>query len=79
MANSYLSKTFGTPTDTKKYTMSVWVKRCSISVQQSIARSTNGNDDSHVFTFNSDDSLRWDEYGSSSTIGTLKTNRKLFK
>ena len=76
MADSYLNKTFGTPTDTKKYTMSVWVKRSSLGVQQSIARSTNGNDDSHVFTFNSDDSLRWDEYGSSSTIGTLKTNRK---
>ena len=76
MANSYLNKTFGTPTDTKKYTMSVWVKRATLGVQQSIARSTNGNDDSHVFTFNSDDTLRWDEYGSSSTIGTLKTNRK---
>tara|TARA_R100001510_G_scaffold5860_2_gene4637 strand:- start:265 stop:1641 length:1377 start_codon:yes stop_codon:yes gene_type:complete len=76
MANSYLTKTFGTPTDTKKYTMSVWVKRSKLGVQQSIARSTNGNDDSHVFTFNSDDSLRWDEYGSSSTIGTLKTTRK---
>ena len=76
MANSYLNKTFGTPTDTKKYTMSVWVKRSALGVQQSIARSTNGNDDSHVFTFNSDDSLRWEEYGSSSTIGSLKTNRK---
>ena len=76
MANSYLNKTFGTPTDTKKYTMSVWVKRSSLGVQQSIARSTNGSDDSHVFTFNSDDSLRWDEYGSSSTIGVLKTTRK---
>jgi hypothetical protein len=76
MANSYLNKTFGTPTDTKKYTMSVWVKRSSLGVQQSIARSTNGSDDSHVFTFNSDDSLRWDEYGSSASIGVLKTNRK---
>ena len=75
MANSYLSKTFGTPTDTKKYTMSVWVKRSKLGVQQSIARSTNGSDDSHVFTFDSDDKLRWDEYGSSSTIGVLKTNR----
>ncbi len=76
MANSYLTKTFGTPTDTKKYTMSVWVKRSSLGVQQSIARSTNGSDDSHVFTFNSDDTLRWDEYGSSSSIGKLVTNRK---
>ncbi len=76
MANSYLTKTFGTPTDTKKYTMSVWVKRSSLGVQQSIARSTNGSDDSHIFTFNSDDTLRMDEYGSSSSIGKLVTNRK---
>ncbi len=76
MANTYLTRTFGTPTDTKKYTMSVWVKRSSLGVQQSIARSTNGSDDSHVFTFNSDDTLRWDEYGSSSSIGKLVTNRK---
>jgi hypothetical protein len=75
MANSYLTKTFGTPTDTKKYTMSVWVKRSSLGVQQSIARSTNGSDDSHIFTFNSDDTLRMDEYGSSSSIGKLVTNR----
>ena len=76
MANTYLTRTFGTPTDTKKYTMSVWVKRSKLGVQQSIARSTNGNDDSHLFTFNSDDTLRWDEYGSSSSIGKLVTNRK---
>ena len=76
MANSYLTRTFGTPTDTKKYTMSVWVKRSKLGVQQSIARSTNGNDDSHIFTFNSDDTLRMDEYGSSSSIGKLVTNRK---
>ena len=75
MATTYLTRTFGTPTDTKKYTMSVWVKRGELSVQQSIARGTNGTDDSHVFTFNSDDTLRWDEYGSSATIGVLKTNR----
>jgi hypothetical protein len=75
MASTYLTKTFGTPTDTKIYTFSCWVKRTKLGVQQSIARSTNGNDDSHVFTFNSDDTLRWDEYGNSSTIGTLKTNR----
>ena len=49
MANSYLNKTFGTPTDSRtKATFSAWVKRSKLGVQQSIARSTNGSDDRNV-------------------------------
>ena len=31
MANSYLSRTTGTPTNAKKFTLSVWVKLSAIS------------------------------------------------
>jgi len=75
-ASSFMTKTMGTPTNTKKYTMSVWFKRSKLDAQQSIFRSTNGNasNDSHL-TFNSNNTLRWQEYGGSAQISSLVTNQ----
>jgi hypothetical protein len=75
-SSDYLSRTMGTPTNTDKYTFSFWVKRSKLGSQQSIFRSTNGSatNDSHV-TFQSDDTLRFEEYGGSSTVGKLQTNQ----
>ena len=75
-ASSFMTKTMGTPTNTKKYTMSIWFKRSKLDAQQSIFRSTNGNasNDSH-FTFNSNNTLRWQEYGGSAQISSLVTNQ----
>jgi len=72
---AYMTKTLGTPTDADKYTFSFWVKRCKLGSQQSIFRSTNGNDDSHV-TFRSDDTLEFQEYGGLSSIGEIQTTQK---
>ena len=72
---AYMTKTMGTPTNTDKYTFSFWVKRCKLGSQQSIFRSTNGNDDSHV-TFRSDDTLEFQEYGGLSSIGEIQTTQK---
>ena len=71
---AYMTKTLGTPTDADKYTFSFWVKRCKLGSQQSIFRSTNGNDDSHV-TFRSDDTLEFQEYGGLSSIGEIQTTQ----
>jgi len=75
-SSDYMTRLMGTPTNTKKYTMSVWFKRSQLDVQQSIFRSTNGaaSNDSH-FTFNSNNTLRWQEYGGSAQISSLVTNQ----
>ena len=73
-SSAYMDKTMGTPTDTDKYTFSFWCKRSKLGAQQSIFRSTNGNDDSHV-TFQADDTLRFEEYGGLSSIGKLQTTQ----
>ena len=74
-SSAYMTRTMGTPTNTDKYTFSFWVKRSKFGVQQSIFRSTDdGTNDSHV-TFQSDDTLRFEEYGGLSSIGKLQTNQ----
>ena len=73
-SDTYMTRTMGTPTDADKYTFSFWVKRAKLGVQQSIFRSTNGNNDSHI-TFRSDDTLEFQEYGGLSTIGEIQTTQ----
>ena len=73
-SSAYMDKTMGTPTDTDKYTFSFWCKRSKLGAQQSIFRSTDNGDDSHV-TFQADDTLRFEEYGGLSSIGKLQTNQ----
>jgi len=75
-SSAYMTRTMGTPTNTDKYTFSFWVKRSKLGSQQSIFRSTDdGTNDSHV-TFQSDDTLRFEEYGGLSSIGKLQTTQK---
>ena len=74
-SNAYMTRTMGTPTNADKFSFSFWVKRSKLSAQQSIFRSTNGNNDSHV-TFRSGDTLDFQEYGGLSTIGEIETNQK---
>ena len=75
-SSAYMTRAMGTPTDADKYTFSFWCKRSKIGAQQSIFRSTNGaaSNDSHV-TFQADDTLRFEEYGGSATVGKLQTNQ----
>ena len=42
-SSGYLSKTFGTPTDNKKWTLSLWFKRGTISVSNGQFFSAGGN------------------------------------
>ena len=73
-SNTYMTRTMGTPTNADKFSFSFWVKRSKLGVQQSIFRSTNGTNDSHV-TFRSGDTLEFQEYGGLSTIGEIETNQ----
>ena len=74
-SSAYMTRAMGTPTDADKYTFSFWCKRSKLGAQQSIFRSTDdGTNDSHV-TFQSDDTLRFEEYGGSASIGKLQTTQ----
>jgi len=61
---TYLTRTFGTPTSTKKFTISVWVKRTTIGSSQALLQ-YNGD----YFYFNGD-ALDFEP-----SIGRIKTNR----
>ena len=49
MASTYLSKTFGTATDRKKFTVSLWFKRSGLSSTQMLFAGTNGSTDEFVY------------------------------
>ena len=65
MGTTYLTKTLGTPTGTKKLTISLWVKRTATGASQILL-----NSDNDYFYFHSTDYLDFDM-----TIGRLATNR----
>ncbi|NVH64714.1 hypothetical protein HQ621_27770, partial [Pseudomonas simiae] len=77
MASTYLSRVHGSSTNTKQWTVSVWLKRAKIGYQCSIWGT--GNSSGYYTTFlmfSSDDTLRWGNLGGSSMEGELITNRK---
>ena len=49
MASTYLSKTFGTATDRKKFTVSLWFKRSGLSSTQMLFAGTNGSTDEFLY------------------------------
>ena len=49
MASTYLTKTFGTATDRKKFTVSLWFKRSGLSSTQMLFAGTNGSTDEFVY------------------------------
>ena len=67
MANTYLTKTF-TASNRKTFTVSCWVKRSSITAQQAIFSTGNGNTGPlNLFGFNATDNLTYWEYSDGST------------
>jgi hypothetical protein len=65
MGTTHLSKTLGTPTGTKKLTISFWVKRTKLGASQILL-----NQNADYFYFHSNDYLDFEM-----TIGRLATNR----
>ena len=72
MAGTDLQRTWGTPTDAKKYTLSLWLKRCNSG---SIDWIMNTAGDFTNINFRADDTLEWGEYTSGVTM-KLVTDRK---
>ena len=67
MATTYLTKTF-TASNRKTFTVSCWVKRSSITAQQAIFSTGNGNTGPlNFFGFNATDNLTYWEYSDGST------------
>ena len=74
MATAYLYKTLGTPTSTKKYTFSTWVKRALASNEEVLISGGTSGSNGDFLVFRTTDQLEWQMYHGSNT-GILKTNR----
>ena len=73
MASTYLSKTLTTPTNRRKWTLSMWVKRSNIS-SASTSYLLSANSGQAYIYFNTDDTFNIEEYSGSYQY-RLKTNR----
>jgi hypothetical protein len=74
MASAYLYKTLGTPTSTKKYTFSTWVKRAMESTEEVLISAGTSGSNGDFLVFRSTDQLEWQMYHGTNT-GILKTDR----
>lgn len=72
MASTYLTRTLGTATNLKKFTISFWVKRCGLSALQEIISSNSAANYGRIH-FEANDRLRF-SFGSTSN-GLIETNR----
>jgi len=76
MATTYLERTLGTPTSSRIWTFSAWIKRSGISSAQHIFSIDNGSA-RDAFSFDSDNGLRLYFNSSASPYADLSTNRLL--
>jgi len=75
-SSDYLTRTFGTPTSSKTWTLSFWVKRSKLSVNQFFFNTDGGAEEDRIH-FNSSDAFIWFEQNTSSgTVAHLETTRK---
>ena len=78
MASTYLSRTFGTPTNASKFTYSAWVKRSALGASYILLYANGGNSQNFSnIMFNSSDSFFWHILHSNSEISKLRTNAVL--
>jgi hypothetical protein len=77
MANTYLTRTLGTATNSKKYTISMWLKRSGLGTDQSLISYYPGSGNLYEnINFNIYDVLTWFHRTSGNTVYQLVTNRK---
>ena len=74
--NAYLSFTPGSDGDLDKWTLSMWVKRTTISTYDYTFTVKDDSDNNTVIVFYADDGVRFEHYDGSQ-LGMLTTNRKL--
>ena len=75
MASTYLSRTLGTPTNAKKYTLSMWIKRSGISSNNELVNYDSGGTQNELIRFGSNGSFLWYHRTSGGTTYNLTTNR----
>ena len=76
MANSYLNRTLGTPTNNYKWTYSFWVKRGKLGVEEAIAGAYNNGQNKSIMLFRTDDQFEIMDLQSDSYVMQKKTTRK---
>ena len=78
MATTYLSRTFGTPTNASKFTYSAWVKRCNLDGTQILLYANGGNAQNFSnIMFNSSNCFFWHILHSNSEVSKLRSTRRL--
>ena len=77
MANTYISRTFGTPTNSAIWTLSVWIKRSGLSSNMQIFTAGSGSTDQTRIGFNSSNQFTIDRNLSGSIEGFTTT--RLFR
>ena len=74
-SSDYLTRTFGTPTSSQKWTLSFWVKRCKLSSTEFFFNCDGGNEEDRL-QLNSANALQWFEQDSSGgTVAELVTTQ----
>ena len=74
MANTYLSRTFGTPTNASKFTISVWVKRGTLGAANILMFANGGNAQNFSNLMFTGDSLFWHVLNSNSEVSKIKSS-----
>ena len=74
-SSDYLSRATSTATNSKKYTLSLWVKRGNISSTQAFITYDSGGTAQENIRFNSDNTILWYHRTSGGTTYNLTTNR----
>jgi hypothetical protein len=74
MATTYLSRTPASAGNRRKFTISLWVKRVKLGIDQYMVQAGSSGSEFDI-RFNTDDKLRFSEYASSSGYGLI-TNRR---
>ena len=74
-SSDYLTRTFGTPTSSQKWTLSFWVKRCKLSSTEFLFNTDGGNEEDRL-QLQSANTLQWFEQDSSGgTVAELVTTQ----
>ena len=74
-SNDFLNKTNGTPTNSKKFTTSVWIKRSKLGEEYLLDSFTDSQNKEQVYFRSDDNSLVFFSRQSNSTVCSLRTSR----
>ena len=74
-SNDFLNKTNGTPTNSKKFTTSVWIKRSKLGEEYILDSFTDSQNKEQVYFRSDDNSLVFFSRQSNSTVCSLRTSR----